>query len=63
MGMENMGAMPVYEVNGSRNNDGFANSWIWVFFLFFLLAWGGNGFGFGGTTRAETHGTKILGCT
>lgn len=56
MGMENMGAMPVYEVNGSRNNDGFANSWIWVFFLFFLLAWGGNGFGFGG--RGEGIATQ-----
>lgn len=52
------GAQPVYEVNGG-GNDGFANSWIWVFFLFFLLAWGGNGLGFGNSaaqgslTRAE----------
>lgn len=52
------GAQPVYEVNGG-NTDGFANSWIWVFFLFFLLAWGGNGLGFGNNaaqgslTRAE----------
>lgn len=32
-------------LRGEEGNDGFANSWIWVFFLFFLLAWGGNGFG------------------
>lgn len=32
-------------LRGEDGNDGFANSWIWVFFLFFLLAWGGNGFG------------------
>ena len=26
-------------LRGDEGNDGFANSWIWVFFLFFLLAW------------------------
>lgn len=32
-----------------RNNDGiFGGNGMWVFFLFFLLAWGGNGFGWGG---------------
>lgn len=42
-----------------KDNDGFMGSWIWVFFLFFLLAWGGNGiggFGAGGSnalTQAE----------
>lgn len=46
-----------------RNNDGmFGGNGSWVFFLFFLLAWGGNGFGgFGGNaaqgalTRAELY--------
>ena len=39
-----------------------SGGWMWVFFLFFLLAWGGNGFGgFGGNaanaalTRAELY--------
>lgn len=42
-------------------NDGFmGGNGMWVFFLFFLLAWGGNGFGFGGgasgaLTRAEMY--------
>lgn len=38
----------------NKCDDGFfggANSW--VFFLFFLLAWGGNGFGFGGNAAAQ----------
>lgn len=31
-----------------KDNDGmFGGNGSWVFFLFFLLAWGGNGFGFG----------------
>lgn len=33
----------------NRGDDGmFGGNGMWVFFLFFLLAWGGNGFGFGG---------------
>lgn len=35
--------------NGNTNGTG--GTWIWVFFLFFLLAWGGNGF-FGGNNAA-----------
>ena len=42
--MENMGAQPVYNV-GEGSNDLMGGSGLWVFFLFFLLAWGGNGFG------------------
>lgn len=43
-------------------NDGFmGGNGMWIFFLFFLLAWGGNGFGFGNgslngaLTRAEMY--------
>lgn len=42
--------------NGGNNNGGIGmgSTWIWVFFLFFLLAWGGNGFfGGGGNSAAE----------
>lgn len=31
----------------SRNGGMFGGEDSWVFFLFFLLAWGGGGFGFG----------------
>lgn len=48
--------------NGAVYSDGFGGGWLWVFFLFFLLAWGGNGaFGFGNAsaqgalTRAEMY--------
>lgn len=48
MGMESDG-MSVADVMAlqNRDNDGMfgGNTWTWVFFLFFLLAWGGNGFG------------------
>lgn len=53
---DGMGVMPVYNLD--RSNDGgiFGGSdggGMWVFFLFFLLAWGGNGFGgFGGNGGA-----------
>lgn len=34
--------------------DGFGGTWTWVFFLFFLLAWGGGGlFGGGANTASE----------
>lgn len=33
-----------------KDNDGmFGGNGVWAIFLFFLLAWGGNGFGFGGS--------------
>ena len=52
MGMDGAtyGVTPVYDMNRGYEDGAMGNnSWIWVFFLFFLLAWGGNGFGgFGG---------------
>lgn len=45
----NQGMVPVYEVNKGEGDHGFGGGYMWIFFLFFLLAWGGNGFGgFGG---------------
>lgn len=46
---EGLGVTPVYNLD-NRNDEGmFGNGGAWIFFLFFLLAWGGNGFGgFGG---------------
>lgn len=44
-----LGVTPVYNLD--RNNDGgvFGGNGSWIFFLFFLLAWGGGNFGgFGG---------------
>ena len=48
-----MGATPVYNVGGNDNSgfNGAGGTWIWVFFLFFLLAWGGGGF-MGGNNSA-----------
>lgn len=40
-----MGAQPVYNVGEGGE---FGGGFMWVFFLFFLLAWGGNGGMFGG---------------
>lgn len=43
---------------GAGSADGFGGTWTWVFFLFFLLAWGGNGM-FGnnsGVNNAATQG-------
>lgn len=37
---------------GDRNDNGFGSTWTWVFFLFFLLAWGGGGL-FGGSSAAQ----------
>lgn len=49
---DNCGITPVYNVDGNnRNYDGFGDGgWVWIIFLFFLMAWGGNswGNGFGG---------------
>ena len=46
MGMETMstGLQPVYDVNNGSDGIYGGNSWMWVMMLFFLLAWGGNGF-------------------
>lgn len=49
--MENCGIVPTYDVNdnGQNCNNGFGDGgWVWVIFLFFLMAWGGNWGGFGG---------------
>jgi hypothetical protein len=39
--------------NRSYDDGMFGGGFMWVFFLFFLLAWGGNGFGFGGNNAAQ----------
>lgn len=41
----------VMAMANGNNMNGTGGTWIWVFFLFFLLAWGGNGF-FGGNSAA-----------
>lgn len=58
---EGMGVTPVYNLD--RGNDGGMfggdGGGMWVFFLFFLLAWGGNGGGlFGG--RGEGAATNMI---
>ena len=61
MGMESGSGMSVADVMAlqDRGNDGGMfggeNTWIWVFFLFFLLAWGGNGFGVNGNQSNATQ--------
>ena len=56
MMMESTGITPVYNVDGNNRNDGMwgDGGWVWIIFLFFLMAWGGNGWnnGFGGGTNA-----------
>ena len=49
MAMENTG-LSVADALALQNRDNgmFGGNGMWVFFLFFLLAWGGNGWGFGG---------------
>lgn len=46
MAMEEMGGMSIADAMALKNSDGiFGNgSGAWVFFLFFILAWGGGGF-------------------
>ena len=46
--MENGGITPVYNVDGNRSGGMFGGDWTWIIFLFFLMAWGGNGWGNGG---------------
>jgi len=45
--MENGGITPVYNVDGNRGGGMFGGDWTWIIFLFFLMAWGGNGWGNG----------------
>lgn len=60
MAMDGTGLSVADALALERNNDdwGGGGSWIWMMFLFFLLAWGGNGFygnrgADGSLTRAE----------
>lgn len=65
MGMESGSGLSVADALAlqDRGNDGmFGGNGTWVFFLFFLLAWGNGGFGFGNNaatqgalTRAELY--------
>ena len=47
---------------GTRNNGWFGNNGdgSWIFFLFFLLAWGGGGFGFGNNGYANQINNDFL---
>ena len=60
------GVMPVYDINDNKNcgcnNDGFGNgSLVWVIFLFFLMAWGGNWGGWGGGGMNGANGAAFQG--
>lgn len=44
---------------GRRDDGMFGGDGSWVFFLFFLLAWGGNGLGFGGRGEAVATNADI----
>lgn len=59
MMMESTGITPVYNVDGNtRNNDGMwgDGGWVWIIFLFFLMAWGGNGWSNGLNGGANSPG-------
>lgn len=44
------------------NNGGFGNnSFMWVIFLFFLMGWGGDGFGFGGRRNGQGFDPQMAG--
>ena len=49
------GAMPVYEVGREGGMFG-SDSFMWIIFLFFLIGWGGNGFG--GNGALGTYATQ-----
>ena len=52
---EGLGVTPVYNLDGGNNSEGFGGGgFIWMIFLFFLLAWGGDGFGGRGNASAQT---------
>lgn len=59
MTMEGSGVMPVYDLNNrtaAADGAGFGGGWMWVVMLFFLLAWGGGGFGgFGGGANGAVN--------
>ncbi|WP_455652085.1 hypothetical protein [Phascolarctobacterium sp.] len=63
--MENQGGiMPVYSVNDNGNRSGSwgdgNGSFLWIFALLILLAWGGNGFGGFGGNGANGAGLQGL---
>ena len=59
MTMEGSGVMPVYDLNNrtaAADGAGFGGGWMWVVMLFFLLVWGGGGFGgFGGGANGAVN--------
>lgn len=59
MTMEGSGVMPVYDLNNrtaAADGAGFGGGWMWIVMLFFLLAWGGGGFGgFGGGANGAVN--------
>jgi hypothetical protein len=51
---EGLDVMPTYSLNKGSGDGMFGGSGSWIFFLFFLLAWGGNGLGgFGGNNASN----------
>lgn len=62
MGFGEHGVTPVYNLSDTNKNDDWGGGGIiWIFFLFFLLAWGGDGFGFGGRGGAVGAETALNG--
>lgn len=56
MGMEGSGLSVADALALEKNNGGmFGDNGMWVFFLFFLLAWGGNGGLFGNGVSTGTN--------
>lgn len=59
---QNKGIDPNVLLASCKNNNGFGGEggwFMWVIFLFFLMGWGGNGFGFG--NRGNLAGDAALG--
>lgn len=49
----------IMAMTSGNNENGFGGTWTWVFFLFFLLAWGGGGlFGNGASNLASDALTR-----
>ncbi len=58
---DGMGVTPVYNLDNGNNDGMFGGGGMWVFFLFFLLAWGNNGFGgFGGNGTTNQINNDFL---
>lgn len=54
------GITPVYNLDSGNGAFGGDGAGMLVFFLFFLLAWGGNGFGFGGNGATNQINNDFL---